>query len=102
MYLYVDSFEGLSRDEVLQKTFDERLTPEQQANARRAAEAKGISLMDLLREVANEYDAAMADPVRREEWLRRSQEMDDKQAMPFGPDPRLAAERDTDEDEEDA
>lgn len=24
MYLYVDSFEGLSRDEVLQKTFDER------------------------------------------------------------------------------
>jgi hypothetical protein len=34
----------------------------------------------------------MADPVRREEWLRISEEMDRQRAMPFGADPSVNAE----------
>ncbi|UVT18994.1 MAG: hypothetical protein H8K03_14410 [Nitrospira sp.] len=56
--------------------------------------------MDVLRDIADDYDAAMADPVQREEWQRISQEMDEKMAMPFGPDPRRGADGSRDEDED--
>lgn len=100
MYLYVDSFKGLSRDEVLQKTFDERLTPDERARVLKWAEEAGVTYMDVLRDIADDYDDRMADPVQRKEVLRVTREMDEKMAMPFGPDPQLEAEGDIDEDEE--
>ncbi len=84
MSIYLDPYTGLSRDEVLQKTYADRLTPDLQAKARAIAEERGITVMDLLREMANEYDAAMADPARRDEWLRISEEMNEQDAAPFG------------------
>jgi hypothetical protein len=53
------------------------------------ADEQGLTLMELLRAIAADFDAAMADPVRREEWLSLNEELDRQRAMPFGSDPRL-------------
>lgn len=97
MYMRFDPYQGLSRDEIIRKTYAERMTPDLQAKARRMAEERGITLMELFSEMAAEYDRAMADPIRREEWLRIADEMTERELMPFGPDPMLQTD-DSDDD----
>lgn len=89
MYIYWDSYRGLSREEVLQKTWDERLTPEDQARVLKVAAERGITYMDILRYVAETYDHAMKDPAKREEFRQISAEMDQRLVAPYEPDPLL-------------
>jgi hypothetical protein len=93
MFLF-DPTEGLSREEYLENIFKNSFSPSQQAQCRRDAEARGLTYMDLMREVAASHDAMMADPVEREKWFTISEEMDRWRAMPFGPDPLLKQDGD--------
>jgi hypothetical protein len=85
----LDPDKVLTRKELLENIFKNRLSPSQQAQCLRETEARGLTYMDLLRELAASHDATMTDPVKREEWLKISEEMDRRRAMPFGPDPLL-------------
>jgi hypothetical protein len=89
-----DPDEGLTREvptreELLDHIFKNRFSPSQQAQCRKDAEARGLTYMDLMWEIAASHDATMADPVKREEWLKISEEMDRRRVMPFGSDPLL-------------
>jgi len=85
--MYFDQDGLLTREEQLEKIWAERLTPAHRAQCLAEALARGVTYMDLMQEVAAEHDAAMADPVQREKWLRISQEMDERRATPLGRDP---------------
>lgn len=92
--MYCDPYALLSREEHLKKIYDEQLPPDLQAKARAMAEERGIAVMELLREIGEDHDARMADPVRREELLRICQEEDERRASPFGLDPSIRRHRD--------
>jgi hypothetical protein len=68
--------------------------------ARDIAKERGITLMELFREMAHEYDAAMTDPIRRAEFLRISEEMDERDAVPFRADPLIDLKDCDEEDNE--
>ncbi len=90
----LDPTEGLSREELLQHIWYRDFTQAQREKALRIAESRGMTWIELLREVAAGYDAAIADPVQREEWLRTNEEIEHGRAMPFGGDPRLEQDGD--------
>jgi hypothetical protein len=77
----------LTREELLQKIWAERLSPAHRAQCRAEATARGVTVMNLLREEAARHDAAMEDPIEREKWLRINRKMYQRDAMPLGRDP---------------
>ena len=76
----------LPLDELLEKIWQERLTPAHRAQCLAEAQARGVTYMDLMREEADRLDADMADPIEREKWLRKCEDMHRWRAMPYGPD----------------
>ena len=67
MYL-LDPDEALSRDELLQKIWDVRLTPAMRAKVLAIAQARGCTWQDLFREYFDEYGAMWDNLSEREEW----------------------------------
>lgn len=92
MYL-LDPSKNLTRDELLQNIWNVLLTPAHRAKVREIAEAHNMTPIELLRKKAAEYDALMEDPAEREQWLRTNEEIENKRATPFGPDPTLGGPR---------
>lgn len=93
MFYYLHPSDALTREELLKKIWATRLSPAQQAQCLKEAEARGLTYMDLMWELAASHDAVMDDPVEREEWLKIHEEIEAQRAMPFGPDPLLGGER---------
>ncbi len=83
----LDPDEVLSREELLQKIWATRLSPAQQTQCLQEAETRGLTYMDLMRVVAASHDATMADPLKREEWLKINQEIESQREAPYGFDP---------------
>ena len=81
--------EALSREELLQRIWHVRFTPAHRAQVLEIAATRGCTWMDILREYIEEYEAVWDNPIEREKWLRTSNEMDRRLAMPYGFDPRL-------------
>ncbi|HEV8327451.1 MAG TPA: hypothetical protein VGQ08_08190 [Nitrospiraceae bacterium] len=75
MYL-LDPDEALSREELLQNTWDVRLTPPMRAKVLAIAQARGCTWQDIFREYFDEYDAMWDDLSEREEMLRTHEEME--------------------------
>lgn len=88
MYL-LDPTEGLSRDELLQHIWDVQLTPPLRAKVLGIAQTRGCTWQDIFRELFQQYDKEMDDPVKCEAWMRMHEEMERQRAMPLGQDPLL-------------
>ena len=65
--MYVDEDALLTREELLEKIWATRLSPAHRTKLLAEALARGVTYMDLLREMAAEHDAAYDNPVQREE-----------------------------------
>jgi hypothetical protein len=85
----LDPDEALSREDLMQKIWDNRLTPPLRAEVLGMAQARGCTWQDIFLDLFDQYDIMMADPSRREEWLRTHEEMERQRAMPLGSDPML-------------
>lgn len=84
----LDPTEGLSRDELMQHMWDTQLTPPQRDTILGMAQAHGGTWQELFREVFDQYDVMMRDPVKWEAWMHTHEAMERRRVMPFGPDPR--------------
>ena len=84
----LDPDEGLTREELLQKIWHVRFTPDHRAQVLEIADGRGITWLDVLREKAAQFDDMLESPSEHAEWVRTCKEMNRRAAMPFGSDPR--------------
>lgn len=74
--------------------WDKQLTPPQRDTIFGMAQARGCTWQELFREVFDQYDLMIEDPVQCEAWMREHGEIERRRAMPFGSDPLRGKEGD--------
>lgn len=87
--MYCDPDGLLSWEELLEKIFAERMSPASKERVLRIAEVRGVDYMTVLHDALALFEEKLEDPVYCESFLAHCQEKHEREAMPFGPDPRM-------------
>ena len=87
--MFFHPIDALSREELLQHIWETQLTPPLRAKVLEIAQTRGCTWQGVFRELFQQYDKEMDDPVKCEQWMRTHEAMERQRAMPIGVDPRF-------------